>query len=115
MKHITAHPELVAYCGLYCGACREFLNEHCPGCGKNTKATWCKIRSCCIGNSYSSCGDCKDFNDVNDCGKFNNIISKLFAIVFRSNRKACIEQIRDGGLQKHAEIMAELGKHSLKR
>jgi hypothetical protein len=115
MKQVTKDAALVAYCGLYCGACRAYLKERCPGCKENTKAAWCKIRFCCIENKYATCASCRDFDDVNDCRKFNNVISKLFAFVFRSNRKACIEQIRSGGIEKHADFMAAAKSHSLRR
>ncbi|MBN1625438.1 MAG: DUF3795 domain-containing protein [Deltaproteobacteria bacterium] len=115
MKEVVSDAGLVAFCGLYCGACRAYLNDRCRGCKENSKATWCKIRICCMENGYRSCADCKDFKDVNDCRKFNNFISKIFAFVFRSNRKACIEQIREKGNGKHAEIMASIKAHSLKR
>jgi hypothetical protein len=115
MKQVSNDAGLVAYCGLYCGACRAYLKERCPGCRENTKAAWCKIRLCGIDNKYTSCADCKEFKDVDDCKKFNNIISKIFAFVFRSNRKACIEQIRTKGIGKHAEIMTASGSHSLRR
>ncbi len=115
MKQVTVNPVFVAFCGLYCGSCRAFLSDKCPGCKENTKASWCKIRSCGIENKYTTCADCRDFKDVNDCRKFNNIISKILAFVFRSNRKACIEQIRAKGIEKHAEILAASGSHSLPR
>jgi hypothetical protein len=115
MKQIVKNTNLVAYCGLYCGACRRYLNNKCPGCRENAKATWCKARTCCIDNRFGSCADCTKFADVNDCVKFNNFISKIFAFIFRSNRKACIEQIRTKGLDGHAMIMTDLKKHSLKR
>jgi hypothetical protein len=115
MKQIVNDSKLVAYCGLYCGACRAYLNEKCPGCIENTKAGWCKIRICCGENNFKSCADCSDFTDVNDCKKFNNVISKIFAFVFKSNRKACIEQIRSKGLKEHASIMTQLGKQTLPR
>jgi hypothetical protein len=115
MREITNNVNLVAYCGLYCGACRAYLSERCPGCIENTKAGWCKIRLCCSENKFKSCADCKDFSDVNDCKKFNNAISKMFALVFRSNRIACIQQIRDKGLKEHAAIMTQLGKQTLPR
>jgi hypothetical protein len=115
MKDAVKDVNLVAFCGLYCGACRAYLKDHCPGCKENTKAAWCKIRTCCIESKYASCADCMDFTDVNDCKKFNNIISNTFALVFRSNRKACIEQIRSKGKVKHAEIMTAAGSHSLRR
>ncbi len=31
MKEIVSDPKLVAYCGLYCGACKRYLQEKCPG------------------------------------------------------------------------------------
>ena len=46
MKNIESDKELIAACGLYCGACRKYLAERCPGCRLNEKAAWCKIRSC---------------------------------------------------------------------
>lgn len=114
MKQILKNSGLVAYCGLYCGACKRYLNDKCPGCRENTKATWCKLRTCCIDNHFGSCADCAEFADPNDCAKFNNFISKIFAFIFRSNRKACIEQIRVKGLDGHAEIMTGLKRHSLR-
>lgn len=115
MKEIPKDSSLVAYCGLYCGACPAWLKNKCPGCRENLKATWCKLRSCCIGNNYTTCADCKTFSNVNECGLFNNFISRIFAFVFRSNRKACIDQIRESGIDKHAEIMAAAKSHSLRR
>lgn len=115
MKEVKADESLVAFCGLYCGACRGFLKGKCPGCAKNEKASWCKIRTCCREGKFSSCADCKDFNDPMECKKFNNFISKLFALIFKSNRAACIGQIRKCGIRCHAEKMAELKQMSLKR
>ncbi|MCP4426242.1 MAG: DUF3795 domain-containing protein [Chloroflexi bacterium] len=115
MKEIGADPKLVAYCGLYCGACKKYLQEKCPGCHENEKATWCKIRSCCMNNQYASCAECKEFSDPNDCKMFNNWMSKMFALIFQSNRAACINQIKEIGIQGHAEQMAELKLQSIKR
>jgi hypothetical protein len=42
-------------------------------------------------------------------------MSKIFSILFRSNRAACIQQIRDMGIQGHADKMSELKLQSLKR
>ena len=115
MKEIKSDSKLVAYCGLYCGACKRYLQDKCQGCHENNKATWCKVRSCGINNQYSSCAECKEFSDPNGCKMFNNFISKIFALIFRSNRTACIKQIRDVGIQGHAEMMAEHKLQSLKR
>jgi len=115
MKPIVADPDLVACCGLYCGACRSYLVGRCPGCRANDRARWCKVRTCCIGHGCSTCAACAEFADPMVCGKFNNFISKVFAFVFRSDRAACIEQIRRVGLQGHAEDMAAKRRQSIKR
>jgi hypothetical protein len=115
VKEIASDPRLVAYCGLYCGACNRYLRNSCPGCHENQKATWCKIRACCMTHGYASCAECKEFTDPMDCKMFNNVMSKIFAFIFRSDRAACIRQIREIGIQGHADKMTELGHQSLKR
>ncbi len=115
MKEIISNPELVAYCGFYCGACKSYLKDKCPGCHENRKASWCKVRTCCIDSKYTTCADCKQITDPLDCGKYNNFMSKIFGMVFRSDRAACIRQIREIGLQGHAESMAQQKQHSIKR
>jgi len=113
MKEIISNSKLVAFCGLYCGACKRYLNDKCSGCFENEKASWCKIRSCCLKNQYSSCADCKEFSDPNECKMFNSFMSKIFAFIFRSNRAACIRQIKELGIQEHADKMMELKKQTL--
>lgn len=115
MKEIIANPNMVAYCGLYCGACKSFLKDRCPGCHENFKATWCKVRSCCIESKYLSCADCKTFNDPKDCKKFNNPVSKVIGFFLRSNRSACIEQIKALGIEGHAKDMASNVRHTMRR
>ena len=115
MPDAKGNPELVAHCGLYCGACRSYLTGRCKGCRENSKATWCKVRSCCIEKGITSCAGCVDFPDPMDCRKFNNLISKVFGLVFRSNRAACIAQIKTLGLEGHASAMAEARIQSLRR
>lgn len=106
MTDVKAAPELVAYCGLYCGACRSHLKGKCPGCHDNAKATWCGVRKCCIEKRIASCAECADHSDPNGCKKFNNFMARLFGVVFRSDRAACIAQIRRVGIGEHAAIMA---------
>lgn len=115
MPAIQAIPELVARCGLYCGACKAYLSEKCKGCSQNSKATWCKVRTCCTQHQFKSCAECAEFPDPRACLKFNNMISKLFGLVFNSDRAACIAQIKRLGLEGHAAAMAKSGRHSIKR
>jgi len=115
MKKITVDPNLVAYCGIYCGACKRYLKGGCPGCHETEKMSWCKIRACCIENNYSSCAVCKEFENPNNCKKYNNFFSKIFAIVFNSDRSKCITQIKEIGMEEHAKAMVELGRPSMKR
>lgn len=87
--------ELIAYCGLYCGACsfrlaaqendRKHIEkmpsyydnlknnplEYCPGCRLENKCGECKIRDCAIGNNLDHCGKCPDF-PCDKITKFNN-------------------------------------------
>jgi hypothetical protein len=115
MKEIVPNPKMVAFCGLYCGACKRYLSEKCPGCHDNAKASWCKIRSCCLEHGYSSCAECKEFNNPNDCKKFNNFISKIFGFLFKSDRAACIDQIKNVGYTAYAEKMSERKLQSIKK
>ena len=115
MKEIVADSSLVALCGLYCGACGQYRKNRCPGCRKNEKATWCKIRICCFEHSYASCAYCTTFSDPMQCKKFNNFMSKLFSFLFKSDRAACIEQIRSTGIDTHAQKMAASGMQSIRK
>ncbi|MCE5250137.1 DUF3795 domain-containing protein [bacterium] len=115
MRDISADKDLIAYCGLYCGACKKYLRESCPGCHENEKATWCKTRLCCIEHSYASCADCTVVDNYVECKKLNNFISKLFGLIFRSDRLACIALIKEKGYEDYAREMAEKKMMSLKR
>jgi hypothetical protein len=112
---IRADAELVAYCGLYCGACRSYLADRCRGCHENARAAWCKIRSCCIERRVTSCAACAEFDDPRQCRKFDNIVAKLFGLLFRSDRAACITQIKQLGLEGHAAAMAAARRQSIRR
>lgn len=102
--------DLLAACGLYCGECGKYKKGKCEGCAKNEKATWCKIRLCNIENSYKTCAECTKYSDVNDCKYFNNIFSKFFSLVFKSDRKASIEMIKNSGPDAYISEMEKRGK-----
>ena len=106
---------LISYCGLYCGECSSFKKGKCPGCAKNEKANWCKVRSCNINRGINSCADCDEFEDVMNCKKFNNFISKIFALVFNSDRHKGILYIKEFGYPSFARQMSDLKRVSMKR
>lgn len=111
---IVADTNLVAFCGLYCGACRSYLSGKCPGCKENVKATWCKVRNCCLENNLQSCADCKTI-ELMECRKYNNFISKAFGFLFNSDRSACIAKIREIGYDDFSIEMANSKKQTIKR
>lgn len=112
-KPIEVDSELIARCGLYCGACRKYLSGKCPGCRLNKKASWCKIRSCSASMGYHTCADCT--MEVRECKTYSNFISKIFAVVFSSDRSACIDRIREIGKEAYAKEMAEKRLQTIKR
>lgn len=95
---------LVAYCGLYCGNCGKLQKGKCPGCEKNEKASWCKIRTCCLEHSYATCADCT-MCTPRTCKNYNNIFSKFFEVVFKSDRKTSVEYIKEHGRGAFADLM----------
>lgn len=107
MREIVADAKLVAFCELYCGACKSYLKDRCPACHENKKAAWCKVRTCCLEAGYSSCAECKEFEDAKQCKKFHNFISKIIGFVLRSDRAECTAQIKEIGMENHAKNMAE--------
>lgn len=113
MKAIESNTELIAACGLYCGACRKYLSDKCPGCHDNEKATWCKIRTCVKGQGLHSCAECR--KNVTECPTYSNLIGKIFAFFFKSDRPACIRYIREHGEQAFAEEMTRRKCQTMKR
>ena len=114
MKEIIANQNLIAYCGLYCGACPSYLKGKCPGCRENEKATWCKNRQCCIENNYLSCADCTTIEPMK-CKKYNTFISKIICFLLRSDRNACLNRIKEIGYEAFATEMAEKRIVSIKK
>ena len=113
MKDITINPQQIAACGLYCGACKKFLNGKCSGCKENEKASWCKIRGCCQEKGFHTCAECD--KDVKDCKIHNNFVGKIFAFLFNSDRASCIRYIRENGEDAFVEKMAKEKQMTMKR
>lgn len=114
MNTIKSNKENIAYCGLYCGSCRSFLKNKCPGCLKNEKATWCTIRKCCISNKIRTCAECKE-NNIENCKDYNNIFSKVIQFISRTDRKKCIEMINKKDAKHFADHMSKNKLVSIKK
>lgn len=115
MKQPVVDETLISMCGLYCGACRAFLKEKCPGCGENVKAAWCKIRTCCLEKGIDSCADCGDYSGPEDCRKFNNVPGRIIGFFLNSDRGAGIRMIKEQGRTGFAAHMTGIGRVALKR
>ena len=115
MRPIISSTKQIAACGLYCGACRKYLNGKCPGCSiasdtpDSSQPTpryfyKCKIRQCCRSKGYKTCAECG--MDLKLCKTYNTLIGKLFALVFKTDRAGSIRYIREQGYEAYAEKMA---------
>ncbi len=113
MKPVENNAELIAGCGLYCGACRKHLSGKCPGCRENESASWCKIRKCVYGQGFRTCAECG--MNVTECKVYSNFMAKVFAFIFRSDRPACIRFIKEHGEQAFAEEMTQRKCQTIKK
>jgi hypothetical protein len=100
---------LIAACGLYCGSCNKLRKGKCPGCRDNEKASWCKIRTCCIEKGIDNCSLCKEYPDTKKCSKYNNLVARAIEFVFITDRSLCIEKIKTEGNDKFVQIMSDNG------
>lgn len=114
-EQITKQTQLIAYCGLYCSNCIKYKKGKCPGCAKNEKASWCKIRSCCIENGFANCSECEDFVYPKDCKKYNNFISVAIEFFSSSDRSLCIDYLRKNSSEKFVLMMNEKNAVSLSK
>lgn len=104
----------VAYCGLYCGACKRLKKGKCLGCQSNEKATWCEIRKCCRENDYTSCADCRIIS-LKECKKHNNIFARFIEFVTWTDRSKCVDLIKIMGMQGFSKEMDNKNRMSVKR
>ena len=102
---------IVAYCGLACSNCGMYLKEKCAGChGPRPMNRKCKMKVCAMEHGYITCADCTEFENLNDCKKLNNIVSKFFGFIFRTNRIGNLNRIREVGLEAFIEEKRKEGK-----
>jgi len=114
-RPVISSTELIGYCGLYCGACRNYLKGKCPGCKRIEKdgkqasrlrrkaIERCAIRRCSSNTGYTTCAQCGI--NIERCPYRNTLASKLQTWLHGSNHHACISYIREKGEVAFAEHM----------
>lgn len=112
--NIVKDEKLIAYCGLYCGACPRFTKGKCKAC-KDNNPSWCKVKPCNVENNYSSCTDCKQFESVSECKIFNPLLIRFGEFVSQTSRKAGIQMIKEKGRNEFVNHMAENKLVSVKK
>ena len=99
--------DMVAYCGLFCGACGSFRRGRCAGCLDGGGFSSCKVRICVKDKDYRTCADCDEYLD---CKLLNNFIARIFGLVMRSNRIGNLTAIKRDGIEKWAGEASALGR-----
>lgn len=52
---------------------------------------------------YATCAECTDFQNLKECKKLYNIVSRFFGFIFHTNRIGNLIRIREIGLEKFKE------------
>ena len=95
----NGNEKIIAYCGLVCSDCGAYKKHKCQGChSEKPMFKNCPVKKCAIENSFSTCADCVEFEDLKQCKKLNSFISKIFGLIFRSDRIGNLNKIREKGL-----------------
>ena len=95
---------IVAYCGLKCSDCGAYKKGRCKGCHSEKPMNKnCKIKVCTIEKNILTCAECTEFTDLKDCKKLNNFISKIFALIFKSDRLGKLNHIKEIGLENYKQ------------
>jgi hypothetical protein len=98
---------IIAHCGIVCSKCGAFTKGKCKGChGEKPMFKNCPIKKCNLGNNLATCADCQEFQDLKECKKLNSFISKIFGLIFRTNRIGNLVHIREIGLETYKEEQA---------
>ncbi|MGE5599748.1 MAG: DUF3795 domain-containing protein [Bacteroidota bacterium] len=54
-------PDLVGYCGFYCGSCPTLRAGRCSGCRRAHRPGDCFTNTCVQEKGLRFCGECRDF------------------------------------------------------
>jgi hypothetical protein len=111
-KQVNKDENLIAYCGLYCGACPSFISGKCDGCRTNSAKSAvvykaCKVKPCCVENEFFSCADCTICTSTKECKKYNPLLLKIASWVESSDRSKAVEMIKTNGRAEFVAFMTE--------
>lgn len=102
---------IVAYCGLACTNCGMYKKGKCAGCHSDKPMNRnCAMKACAIEHQYSTCADCTEFKNLKECRKLNNLVSKFFGFIFRTDRIGNLDRIRANGLDVFIEEKRKEGR-----
>ena len=109
-EQINKDEYLIAYCGLYCGACPSFVSGKCDGCRSNAansaiKYRKCPVKPCCAGNGFFTCADCTEFASVKECKKYNPLLLRIAARLEGSDRSKALDMIKEKGRSEFLTFM----------
>ena len=92
---------IIAYCGLACSNCVMYRKGKCAGChSKRPMNRDCKMKACAMERKYRTCATCSEFKELEECRKLNNLVSRFFGFIFRTNRIRNLYRIREIGLEE---------------
>jgi hypothetical protein len=103
----------VAACGLFCTNCGKFKKGKCAGCQIEPGFSRCATRACCVSKEIETCAQCDDFlapRDFRECKKIDNVIARIMALIFGSNRPAALALLRDQGIDAYLASKRANGK-----
>jgi len=111
-EQTTDSEQLIAYCGLYCGACPSFTSGKCDGCRSNSAKSAvvykaCQVKPCCVENGFFTCADCTIYASTKECKKYNPLLLKIASWVESSDRSKAIKMIKEKGRAEFAAFMEE--------
>ena len=73
----------------------------CQGCHSDKPMNRnCKMKACAMGHEYTTCAECIEFQNLKECKKLYNIVSRSFGFIFHTDRIGNLDRIREVGIEK---------------
>ncbi len=116
---MSANERLIAYCGLYCGACPSFTSGKCDGCRSNSaksavKYRKCPVKPCCAEQEVFTCADCTKYISVKECEKYNPLLLRIALKLEGSDRSKAVEMIKAKGWTEFLAFMESKNRVAFK-